>query len=254
MRSAGWLIFLLAGASLLAAQQQGKEGWRLLERLAQRYDQAKALQVEGTITTVTKSPSTETKTTVTFSMAFQKPNRFRFVVRDMQGKVQQLMVSDGTTLFVEIPALKQVLKQPAPKSGAPLPGGAVVAGSIKEQLAKVKEAKIVGKEKMGNRQATVVQVRTEDGMTVLLWIADNALWQTKVTLEGKRFVSPKGAGKQPNPFAEAMRQATITQVLTFRKVAFNPPLSPRVFAYKPPADFKVVERSELFAPPKKSAP
>ncbi len=254
MRSAGWLIFLLVSVSLLAAQQQDKEGRRLLERLAQRYDQAKALLVEGTITTVTKSPSSETKMTMTFSMAFQKPNRFRFVVKDAQGQVQQLMVSDGTNLFVEIPAFKQVLKQPAPKSGAPLPGGAVIAGSLKEQLAKVKEAKIVGKEKVGNRQATVVQLRTEDGTTALLWIADNVLWQTKVTLEGKRFVPPKGLGEQPNPFAEAMRQATITQVLTFRKVEFNPSLSPRVFAYKPPADFKVVGKSELFTPPKKSAP
>jgi len=137
MRSAGWLLFLLGTmASLLWTQQKDGAARKLLEALAQRYEQAKALQLEGTITTVTKSPSAETKVVTTFSLILQKPNRFRMALRDSQGRLQQLLVSDGKTLFWEVPAMKQVLKRPAPPTGVPLPGGgnAVrrVAGAVSE--------------------------------------------------------------------------------------------------------------------------
>jgi outer membrane lipoprotein-sorting protein len=201
--------------------------------------------LEGTINTLTKSPSTEAKTTMTFTLVFQKPNKFRVVMKDPKGQVQQLIVSDGNTMFFEFPALKQVLKRPAPKEGVPISGGKLLAGSLKEQLAKVKEAKIVGEEKIGQRKAKVIEVVAEDGTTALLWIADNTLWQTRVTLEGKRFIRSAGPKEQPNPFAEAMKQTTITQTISFSKVDFNPRLSSNIFAYKPPAGFKVVEKLEM---------
>ncbi len=243
MRSAGWLFFLMCCFAGLALAQRG-DAKKLLELLAQRYDQAKALALEGTITTLTKSPTTETKTTMVVNLVFQKPNKFRVITKDASGRVQQVIVSDGTNMFLELPAMKQVLKRPAPKSGVPIAGGNLLAGSIKEQLTKVKEAQIVGEEKLGQRKAKIVKVTAEDGTTALLWIADNTLWQTKVTIEGKRLVRG-GPKEQPNPLAEAMKQTTITQTIAFSKVTFNPRLAPNVFVYKPPTGFKVVEKLEM---------
>ena len=119
MRSAGWLFFLMCCFVGSAFAQKG-DAKKLLESLAQRYDQAKALALEGTITTLTKSPSTETKTTMVVNLVFQKPNKFRVVAKDASGRVQQVIVSDGTNMFLELPAMKQVLKRPAPKSGVPI--------------------------------------------------------------------------------------------------------------------------------------
>lgn len=243
MRLAGWLFFFICCIAVLSVAQKG-DAKKLLESLAQRYDQSKALALEGTITTLTKSPSTETKNVMAISLVFQKPNKFRAVIKDSKGNVQQVVVSDGTNMFFEFTALKQVLKRPAPKAGVPITGGNLLAGSLKEQTAKVKEAQIVGEEKLGQRKAKIVKIVVEDGTTALLWIADNTLWQTKVTIEGKRLVRG-GSKEQPNPFAEAMKQTTITQTIAFSKVTFNPRLSPNVFTYKPPTGFKVVEKLEM---------
>lgn len=238
MRSAGWLFLLCFFVA--SAVSQKSDAKKLLEAIAQRYDQAKALLMEGSITTLTKSPSTEVKNVLFFSMTLQKPNKFRLVLKDGQGKIQQVFVSDGTNMFIEVHPLKQVMKRPAPNSGVPLPGGGVLKGAIKEQLAKVKEAKITGEEKLGQKKAKVIEVVTEDGTTVFLWIADNMLLQTKVTVEGSRFAG-KSPSDKPNPFLESLKQATITQIVSFNKVTFNPKLDPNTFTYKPPADFKVVE-------------
>jgi len=243
MRSAGWL-FLLCCFLMPAAAQKG-DAQKILEALAKRYDQTRAFAVEGEITTLTKSPSSETKVALTFDLVFQKPNKFRLVLKDPQGKVQQMFVSDGKEMFLEFPALKQVMKRPAPKSGVPLPGGNIVAGSLKEQLAKVKEAKIVGEEKLGQRKVKVIKVTAEDGTTAQLWVANDTLWQMKVTIEGARLAKGAAAKEQPNPFLEAMKQTTITQIIAFNKVVFNPKLTPATFSYKPPVDFKVVEKFEL---------
>jgi len=251
MRSAGWLLFLLGTmASLLWTQQKDGAARKLLEALAQRYEQAKALQLEGTITTVTKSPSAETKVVTTFSLILQKPNRFRMALRDPQGRLQQLLVSDGKTLFREVPAMKQVLKRPAPPTDVPLPGGGMLSGALREQLAKIKEAQITGEGTVGNRRAKVVKVVADDGTTALLWVAGNTLWQTKVSIQGTRLVR-RSPGNQPTPFEEAMKQTSITQVVNFTKVIFNPPVTSSLFAYKPPAGFKVVEQ-ETAAPPSPS--
>ncbi len=244
MRSAGWLFFLICCFASLVAAQKG-DAKELLEALAQRYDQAKGIALEGTITTFTKSPSTEAKTTMTFASVFQKPNKFRVVMKDSKGQTQQLLVCDGSTMFFEFPALKQVLKRPAPKEGVPISGGILLAGSLKKQSEKVKEAQIVGEEKLGQRKAKVIKVVTEDGTTALLWVVDNTLWQIKVTIEGKRFIGSAGSKDQPNPLAEAMKQTTITQTISFTKVNFNPQLAQNIFAYKPPAGFKVVEKLEM---------
>ncbi len=243
MRSAGWL-FLLCCFLMPAAAQKG-DAQKILESLANRYDQAKSFAVEGRITTLTKSPSSETKVTLTFDLFFQKPNKFRLVFKDPQGNVQQMFVSDGKEMFLEVPALKQVTKRPAPKSGVPLPGGNIMTGSLKEQLAKVKEAKIVGEEKLGQRKAKILKVMAEDGTTAQLWVANETLWQAKATVEGTRFARSAAEKGQPNPFLEAMKQTTITQIITFTKVNFNPKIAPTTFSYKPPAGFKVVEKFEL---------
>lgn len=238
MRSAGWLFLLCFFAA--SALSQKSDAKKLLEAIAQRYDQAKALLMEGSITTLTKSPSTEVKNVLFFTITLQKPNKFRLVLKDGQGKIQQVLVSDGTNMFIEVHPLKQVMKRPAPKSGVPLPGGGVLTGAIKKQLAKVKEAKIIGEEKLGQRKAKVIKVVTEDGTTVFLWVADDTLLRTKATVEGSRFAG-KSPSDKPNPFLESLKQATITQIVSFNKVTFNPKLDPNTFTYKPPKDFKVVE-------------
>ncbi len=248
MRSAGWL-FLLCCFLVPAVAQKG-DAQKILEALAKRYDQANSFAMEGTITTVTKSPSSETKVTITFDFVFQKPNKFRLIFKDPQGNVQQMFVSDGKEMFLEFPALKQVMKGPTPKSGVPLPGGNIMTGSLKEQLAKVKEAKIVGEEKLGQRKVKVIKVVAEDGTTAQLWVANDTLWQVKATVvEGARFAKSAAGKGQPNPFLEAMKQTTITQTITFAKVTFNPKIAQTTFSYKPPAGFKVVEKFELPSQP-----
>lgn len=238
MRLAGWLFLLCFFAA--SALSQESDAKKLLETTAQRYDQAKALLMEGSITTLTKSPSTEVNNVLFFTITIQKPNKFRLVLKDGQGKIQQVLVSDGTNMFIEVHTLKQVMKRPAPKSGVPLPGGGVLTGAMKKQLAKVKEAKIIGEEKLGQRKAKVIKVVTEDGTTAFLWVADNMLLKTKATVEGSRFAG-KSPSDKPNPFLESLKQTTITQIVSFSKVTFNPKLAPNAFTYKPPADFKVVE-------------
>jgi len=229
----------------MPAEAQKGDAQKILESLAKRYDQAKSFAMEGRITTLTKSPSSETKVTLTFDLVFQKPNKFRLVLKDPQGKVQQVFVSDGKEMFLEFPALKQVMKRPAPKSGIPFPGGNIMTGSLKEQLAKVKEAKIVGEEKLGQGKAKVIKVTAEDGTTAQLWVANDTLWQVKATFEGARFAKSVPEKGQPNPFLEAMKQTTVTQTITFTRVTLNPKIAPATFSYKPPTGFKVVEKFEL---------
>ncbi|MCS7264352.1 MAG: DUF2092 domain-containing protein [Armatimonadetes bacterium] len=251
MRSAGWLFFFYFFVGLTLGQ--GADAKKLLETIATRYEKSKAILLEGTITTITnttKSPSAETKVVTVFSLVFQKPNRFKLVLKDGQGQIQQVFVSDGSNAFLEFPILKQVVKRPAPKEGLPIPGGEILSGSLKEQLAKVKEAKIVGEEKIGQRKAKVIKVVTEDRTTAFLWVAEDLLWQTKVTIEGKRLASSSAQKGQTNPFAEAMRQATITQTISFTKIAFNPQLPANAFAYKPPSGYKVIENLETRSKPK----
>lgn len=245
MRSAGWLFLLCCFIAGSTSAQKNDDAKKLLEAVARRYDKAKAFSIEGTITTMTKSPSAETKVVTKISMVFQRPNKFRVVFKDQKGQVQQVIVSDGTNVFWEFPALKQTMRRPAPKSGIPLPAGGLLAGSFSEQLARVKKAQVIGEEKLGRRKAKVIKVVANDGTTATFWIADNAIWQTKVTIEGKRFASGVSSKGQPNPFAEAMKQTTITQIITFAKVSFNPRLEPNLFTYKPPPGFKVVEKLEM---------
>lgn len=248
MRLAGWLFPLLCFVAL--ALSQSEDAKKLLENLAQHYDRTKSISLEGTITTVTKSPSAETKVTTVFSIVFQKPNRFRFVLKDAQGQIQQVFVSDGTNTFLELPMLKQVFKRPAPKEGIPTPGGDILSGSLKEQVAKVKEAKIVGEEKIGQRKTKVIKAIMEDGTTASLWIAENTLWQARWTVEGKQVAKGTETKGQTSQFLEAMKQSTITSTISFSKVTFNPKLPQNVFTYKPPADYKVVEKLELTPQPK----
>ncbi len=248
MRAAGWLFFLCCFVGL--AVSQNSDAKKLLEAVAKRYDEAKTIFLEGEMVTVTKSPSAEQKVTTSFSLVLQKPNRFRFVLKDAKGQIQQVFVSDGTNAFLEITAMKQVLKRPAPKEGAAVPGGGILSGSLREQLSKMKEAKIVSDEKIGQRKTKFIKFVMENGTSGMLWVGDNTVWQAKVTIEGKRIAGNITPKDQPNPFVEAMKQSTVTQTISFSKVIFNPKLPQNVFAYKPPAGYKVVEKLEFPSQPK----
>lgn len=250
MRSAGWLLFLLIWATIVGAQV-GKDAKELLEAVAKRYDSAKMVAVSGTSVTVMKSPGTETKMTMTFSVLAQRPNKFRMVMEmpTPQGKQQQVIVSDGTNMFIEFPPLKQTLKQPAPKEGQQAPS--MPFGGMTQQmgdfLKKVKNAQIVKRERLGKRQTQVIKATMEDGTIIHFWVADNLIWQTKVVMERKQ----AGGGTPSSPQGQPV---TITTTVTFDKVNLNPKPPANTFVYKLPAGFKFVEKLELPKPPQPTPP
>ncbi len=250
MRSAGWLLFLLSWVSVVAAQG-GKDAKKLLEAVAKRYDNAKTVAVSGTMVTVVKSPSAEMKMTGTFSVLAQKPNRFRMVIEmpGPQGKQQQqVIVSDGTNVFIEFPHLKQTLKRPAPKEGEQVPG--VPFGDITQRMSdfikKVKDAQIVRQEKLGKRQTKVIKATMEDRTVVHFWVASNLIWQTKVVMERKQAMG----GTPPSPQGQPM---TFTVTVTLDKLDLSPKIPEGAFVYKLPVGFKVVEKLEFPQPPQPPA-
>lgn len=256
MRYAGWLLFL-CGLFAVAFAQTGKDAKAVLQAIAKTYDGAKTVVGSGTFTRVIKSPTMETKITGKFQVLAQKPNKVKAVTEmpTPQGQtLRQLAVSDGTNMFIEFPQLKQTLKRPAPKEGGKvdLPFGEQFMGQFSDFLAKVKEAKFAGREKVGKRTAQVIKTTMDDGTVVNLWVADNKVWQVKVVMEGAKMAAktPPSPQGRPDPFVEAMKQMTITVIIVFDKVQLNAKIPAETFTYKLPSGFKFVEKLEMPSPPK----
>jgi outer membrane lipoprotein-sorting protein len=256
MGRAGWLLFLSVAMTITATASAPSPdaAKKLLESVAHRYQNAKTLILSGMMINTSKSPQQEFSVTTRFTLHAQRPNRMRLVMETTlpEGiKQRQTIVSDGKFTFTEFPQFKQVLKRPlTPEGKVPqqVPFGDVF--EVDNLLKRVKEAQIVGEETVQGRRAKVVKVTTDDGTTVRLWIADNILWQTQAVIEGKRLSSLMGSDPQkPNPFAEAMKQTTMTITVKFERVTFNVPIPASTFTYKPPEGFKVVEKLEFPSTP-----
>lgn len=250
MRSAGWLSLLPLGlwvAQGLAGQP--KDAKAALDAIVRRYESAKTLVLAGAVTSVTKSPDREVSVTQRFTVHLQRPNKFRIVLESASpqgGKQQQVFVADGRHLFMEFPPLKQVVKRPLDREGQlpPVPFADFLRPS--RVLPRVKEVQWEGQEKVGNRVMQRLRVTATDGTVSLLWVADNTIWQMRVTVEGQRLAAQAPTkGEKPNPFLEAMKRTTFTATVKFEKVAFNAPLPSHLFTYKPPPGFKVVERLQM---------
>ncbi|MCW5892190.1 MAG: outer membrane lipoprotein chaperone LolA [bacterium] len=78
-----------------------------LDRLQQRYDATKTMKAD--FKQVVESPSLAGTLESKGTVAFEKPNRMRW---DYAAPDPQLIVGDGTTLWVYQPDLKQVIKAP----------------------------------------------------------------------------------------------------------------------------------------------
>jgi outer membrane lipoprotein-sorting protein len=256
MSRAGWLLFLsvtITAASLASAPPSDAVK-KLLEKVVQRYQNAKTLILSGVMVNTSKSPQRETSVTTRFTLYAQRPNRLRLVTETTlpEGiKQRQVIVSDGKFLFTEFPQLKQVLRQPlTPEGKIPrqMPFGGIF--EVEDWLKRVKEAQIAGEEKVRGRTMKIVKVATDEGASARLWIADNALWQVQAVIEGKRLSALMGSDpKKPNPLAEAMKQTTLIMTMKFDRVQFNAPIPANLFSYKPPEGFKVVEKLELPSSP-----
>lgn len=100
---------VLAVALVLAASAgAGADELRTaLDRLQQRYDATKTMKAD--FRQVVESPSLAGTLESKGTVAFEKPNRMRW---DYAAPDPQLIVGDGTTLWVYQPDLKQVIKAP----------------------------------------------------------------------------------------------------------------------------------------------
>lgn len=96
------VLVLVGGASAHADDLRAA-----LDRLQQRYDATKTMKADfkQVVESPTLAGSLESKGTV----AFEKPNRMRW---DYAAPDPQLIVGDGTTLWIYQPDLKQVIKAP----------------------------------------------------------------------------------------------------------------------------------------------
>jgi outer membrane lipoprotein-sorting protein len=256
MSRAGWLLFLLVAvtAAFVSSAPPSDTAKKLLEKVVRRYQNAKTLILSGVMVNASKSPQRETSVTTRFTLYAQRPNRMRLVTETTfpEGiKQRQVIVSDGKFLFTEFPQLKQTLKRPlTPEGKIPrqMPFGSVF--EVEDWLKRLKEAQMVGEEKVRGRAMKIVKVVTEEGTSARLWVADDILWQVQAVIEGKRLGSLMGSEPQkPNPLAEAMKQTTFIVTMKFDRVQFNTPIPANLFTYKPPEGFKVVEKLELPSSP-----
>lgn len=256
MSRAGWLLFLsvVVTAVSIPSASSTDAAKKLLAEVVSQYQKAKTFFMSGVLISTSKSPQRETSTTTRFTLYAQRPNRLRLVTEMTfpEGiKQRQVIISDGKFLFTEFPQLKQVLKQPlTPEGKIPrqMPFGGIF--EVEGWLKRVKEAQIIGEERVKGRRMKIVKVVTDEGTFARLWISDNILWQVQVVIEGKRLSALMGSDPQkPNPLAEAMKQTTLIMTMKFDRVQFNAPTPAKLFSYKPPEGFKVVEKLELPSSP-----
>lgn len=101
----GCLAVALCVATAVAAATPDVDG--VVRKVQQRYDDTRDFTAD--VTQETTVASLGKTVTARGTMAFKKPGRMRF---ELTGDGDQIMVADGTTLWLYQPAEKQVLKAP----------------------------------------------------------------------------------------------------------------------------------------------
>ncbi len=215
----------------------------LLSKTFKAYQSLSGLRVRSTIVAEQKLGEAAMKRTIKHEAVYQRPNLLfvRWVEEGNQGNIT--VVSDGKNLFTQVDALKQVKKEPAPKTLKEIVRSGGRTSPIVDDLScfigegwkdKVTAAKVVGKETLNKRATTKIQLNLKGGGTQTLWVDDKGfIWQSQRRIEQAH---PSGG------------KVVVTVTETFQEVAPNPKLPGNFFAYKVPSGFKQV--TEFQAPQK----
>lgn len=235
--------FLLVTAFAAGAFAQSADA--LLTQTLKAYQSLSGLRVRSTIMAEQRMGEMSLKRTIKHEAVYQRPNFLR--VRweeEEQGGIA--IFSDGKNLFTQIDALKQVKKEPAPKTLREIVRTLDRRSPVVDELScflgeswteKVSAAKVVGKETVQKRPLTKLQLTLKDGSTQFLWLDGKGfIWQSQRRLEQKH----PGGGTVA---------VTITE--TFHEVTANPKLPANFFAFQLPKGYREVKEFEM---PKRPAP
>ncbi len=238
-----WLagvLFVVALASWSAAQDANA----LLAKTLKAYQSLSGLRVKSTIVAEQRMGEAAMQQTIRHEAVYQRPNFLR--VRweeETQGGL--MVVSDGKNLFTQVDALKQVKKEPAPKTLQAIVRSGNQRSPVVDDLScflgedwkeKADSAKVVGKETLNKRPVTKVQLTLKGGGTQTLWIDTNGfIWKTQRRVERKH----PGGGV-----------VTLTITETYQEVTGNPKLPKNFFTFQLPKGFREVKEFEVpKAPP-----
>jgi len=185
----------------------------LVKRAQEAYRSAKSLEGEGTVKAGPLSLAVQFK--------YLRPNYAHIRISGIPGGGDQLLISDGKSLFMVQSREKQYQKQAAPAEGLPMLGsspdpitafwstGPLAGGDLKH----------AGTKEVGGRSYEVVEASGPHGKRTLYFGASGLL-------EGQESGGPSG------------------QAIWVKEQKLDPDLAPSAFAYTPPAGVKEFDPNE----------
>lgn len=227
------MAFLFLACSTAFTMAQTADA--LLSKTFKAYQSLSGLRVRSTIVAEQKVGGMAMKRTIKHEAVYQRPNLLRVRWVEDEGQGSATIVSDGKNLFTQIDALKQVKKEPAPKTLKEIVRSGGHASAVVDDLScfigegwkdKVASAKVLGKETLNKRATTKIQLNLKGGGTQTLWVDDKGfIWQSQRRIEQKH---------------PSSGNIVVTITETSQEVTANPKLPKDFFAYKMPSGFKEV--------------
>ncbi len=259
---AGLIGLMLIFASLGLAQTQ-QDALDILNKVGETYRGVKTLQAEGDLTTAISGSSMQQNMTAHMIMTLGGSGKVR--IESKTGPMNFLMVSDGQTTWLYMPALNKYAKFPtranATSGGPSMPGGVHGMDSIENfgNIAdNVKEAKLVRSETLqldgiatdcyvievvpaspsasGAPAATAAPAKVEESRQTV-WVDKSRLLVARVSSHAKVTLS-----------GETTATETHT-TLTFNKLALDGPIADDAFVFTPPAGATEMDLSQFMPQP-----
>jgi len=259
LQRAGWIGLALLFASVGIAQTQ-QDALDILNKVGETYRGVKTLQAEGDLTTGMSGAGMQQNVTAHMLMTLGGSGKVR--IESKTGLMNFLMVSDGQTTWLYMPAINKYAKfpaLPAATAGAPpIPGGLHGMDSIENfgNIAdNVKEAKLVRSETLQldgiatdcyviefvsagpsvsstPPAATAMPVKVEENRETV-WVDKSRLLVARVSSRAKITLAGESA-------------PTETQSdLTFNKLSLDAPVPDDAFVFAPPASASEIDLSQF---------
>ncbi len=232
------VVFLTLALWSSAAFCQTAE--QILDQVAKRYAGFKSLRVQSSIVMEVGGGGLKIRVTQTHNALYAQPNMVKATWRggaETFGLGETAIVSDGTDLFIQIGATKEIVRRRAGKSlrevleQSPSAGGrervvdevTFLSGTPWRKIAK--NPRLVKKQLLNGRPCFVISLQSPSGSQTL-WIGqkDYLLWQNQTVTASESL-----GGKM-----------TIRE--TFKVIQPNAPYRLSDFAYKAPPGYKIVKR------------
>lgn len=258
LHRAAWIGLVLVFARVGIAQTQ-QDALDILNKVGQTYRGVKTLQAEGDLTTSMSGPDLQQNMTAHMLMTLGGSGKVR--IESKTGMMNFLMVSDGQTTWLYMPALNKYAKFPTPPAattgGPPIPGGMHGMDSLEKfgNIAdNVKGAKLVRSETLqldgiatdcyviefvssgpsgsGTPLAATTMPKVEEDHETV-WVDKSRLLVARVSSRAKITL--------PGESTPTETQSD----LTFNKLSLDAPTPDDAFVFAPPAGASELDLSQF---------